>query len=148
MIKKEEYDMDTKVLKCDKCGRFYVGGELKDINSIDGLRGCDGHMIDTGMTFNEYLIISKISQDKTFLQAMIDLKEKDIIEYNLKMSQFKSQVSQQKSVKQQTSNQLRCPKCGSTNVSTGARGYSFVTGFVGAGKTVNRCGKCGHKWKP
>ena len=79
---------------------------------------------------------------------MIDLKDKDIIEYNLKMSQFKSQVQQQKSARQQTSNQLRCPKCGSTNVSTGARGYSFVTGFVGAGKTVNRCGKCGHKWKP
>ena len=140
--------MDYKVLKCDKCGRFYVGGEPKDINSVDKLRGCGGHMIDTGMTFNEYLIISKVSQDKAFLQAMIDLKDKDIIEYNLKMSQFKSQVQQQKSARQQTSNQLRCPKCGSTNVSTGAKGYSFVTGFVGAGKTVNRCGKCGHKWKP
>lgn len=43
---------------------------------------------------------------------------------------------------------LRCPKCGSTNVSTGARGYSMITGFVGSGKTVNRCGKCGNVWKP
>lgn len=43
---------------------------------------------------------------------------------------------------------LRCPKCGSTAVSTGARGFSIVTGFLGSGQTVNRCGNCGHKWKP
>lgn len=43
---------------------------------------------------------------------------------------------------------LRCPKCGSTSVTTGSRGYSLLTGFLGSGKTVNRCGSCGHKWKP
>lgn len=43
---------------------------------------------------------------------------------------------------------IKCPKCGSTAVSTGARGFSIVTGFLGAGQTVNRCGNCGHKWKP
>lgn len=42
----------------------------------------------------------------------------------------------------------RCPKCGSTSISTGARGYSVWTGFIGSGKTVNRCAKCGHTWKP
>lgn len=51
---------------------------------------------------------------------------------------------------QQTDNKniLKCPKCGSTAISTGARGFSIVTGFLGAGQTVNRCGNCGHKWKP
>lgn len=43
---------------------------------------------------------------------------------------------------------LKCPQCGSTAVSTGARGFSIVTGFLGSGQTVNRCGNCGHKWKP
>lgn len=43
---------------------------------------------------------------------------------------------------------LKCPKCGSTAVTTGERGYSLLTGFLGAGKTVNRCGNCGYKWKP
>ena len=43
---------------------------------------------------------------------------------------------------------LHCPKCNSTNITTGSRGYSIVWGFIGAGKTVNRCGKCGHKWEP
>ena len=43
---------------------------------------------------------------------------------------------------------IKCPKCGSTAVTTGQRGYSLWTGFLGAGKTVNRCGSCGYKWKP
>lgn len=43
---------------------------------------------------------------------------------------------------------VRCPKCSSTQISTGSRGYSMVWGFIGAGKTVNRCAKCGHKWEP
>ena len=43
---------------------------------------------------------------------------------------------------------LTCPRCGSTAVATGSRGYSIVWGFAGSGKTVNRCGKCGYSWKP
>lgn len=42
----------------------------------------------------------------------------------------------------------RCPKCSSTQITTGSRGYSMVWGFIGAGKTVNRCARCGHKWEP
>lgn len=41
-----------------------------------------------------------------------------------------------------------CPKCNSTQITTGSRGFSIVSGFIGAGKTVNRCARCGHKWTP
>ena len=50
--------------------------------------------------------------------------------------------------KQKESEVLKCPKCGSTLVTTGERGYSIIWGFMGAGSTVNRCGKCGFKLKP
>lgn len=43
---------------------------------------------------------------------------------------------------------LKCPRCCSTSISIGSRGYSLVWGFVGSNKTVNRCGKCGYTWKP
>lgn len=43
---------------------------------------------------------------------------------------------------------IKCPRCGSTAVTTTSRGYSLVWGFAGSNKTVNRCGKCGHTWKP
>lgn len=45
-------------------------------------------------------------------------------------------------------NVVRCPKCSSTQITTGSRGYSLAWGFIGAGKTVNRCANCGHKWEP
>lgn len=43
---------------------------------------------------------------------------------------------------------LKCPRCGSEQVTTGQRGFSLVTGFIGSNKTVNRCSKCGWKWEP
>lgn len=45
-------------------------------------------------------------------------------------------------------NNPRCPRCGSTAITTGARGYSLFSGFIGSGKTTNRCGNCGYKWYP
>lgn len=50
--------------------------------------------------------------------------------------------------KQQEPDQVRCPKCGSTQITTGQRGYSLITGFLGSNKTVNRCANCGYSWKP
>ena len=41
-----------------------------------------------------------------------------------------------------------CPQCGSTEYHAGARGFSIVTGFIGSGKTVLTCLRCGHRWKP
>lgn len=43
---------------------------------------------------------------------------------------------------------VKCPKCGSTSIATTNRGYSLLTGFIGSGKPMNVCQKCGHKWKP
>lgn len=43
---------------------------------------------------------------------------------------------------------VSCPRCGSTQIQTGKRGYSLMTGFLGASKTVNRCANCGYKWTP
>ena len=43
---------------------------------------------------------------------------------------------------------VRCPKCGSTQIHSGARGHSFVTGWLGSGKVMITCLKCGHKWDP
>lgn len=41
-----------------------------------------------------------------------------------------------------------CPKCGSTEYHAGARGFSIITGFIGSGKTMLTCLRCGHRWKP
>lgn len=49
----------------------------------------------------------------------------------------------------QPTNQLRCPKCGSTSIVPEKRGYDIMWGFLGSERIVyNVCQKCGHKWKP
>lgn len=43
---------------------------------------------------------------------------------------------------------LHCPRCGSTMVAIGQKGFSLFSGFWGSNKTVNRCGSCGYSWEP
>lgn len=91
--------------------------------------------------------IKQISTDESFINAMIELHEKDPIEYQLKMQQLENQ-KQQKQQSREEKNLPKCPRCGSTSITAGTRGYSLIWGFIGSGNTVNRCSKCGHKWKP
>lgn len=46
-----------------------------------------------------------------------------------------------------SSNVVRCPRCGSTSVTTEEQGYGFF-GWIGASQKKNLCQKCGHKWWP
>lgn len=105
-------------------------------------------LIDCNITQEELDIIASISSNSSFIKAMDDLKQKDPIEFNLKMSQFKTQVYQQQTQQNNNKDILHCPKCNSTAITTGARGVNNFWGMLGASKTVNRCGNCGFTWKP
>lgn len=91
--------------------------------------------------------VKRISNDESFIDAMVELHEKDPIEYQIKMQQLESK-KQQKQQSREEKNLPKCPRCGSTSITAGQRGYSLIWGFIGSGNTVNRCSKCGHKWKP
>lgn len=109
-------------------------------------------LIEKNITEDELDLIGNVSNyNRQLLEAMIDLHDKDIIEYELKMSQFRNQASQQnqqKVTQKQDSSKAKCPKCGSTDIGVTNRGYSLLTGFIGSGKAMNTCKNCGHKWKP
>lgn len=113
---------------------------------------CKSTIKDSGINYDEYKIISKISNDNAFLEAMIDLKQKDIIEYELKMGQFRNQVEQQKSIQnqqaqvRQESSVPKCPKCGSTEFTPVRKKFSLLTGFA-TNKVELICNKCGTKIK-
>lgn len=113
----------------------------------------------TPLTVDEYVQISLTSEDRNFINAMIELKQKDIIAFNEKIAIFRSEVERRTAIQRKeiaerqarekaNQNVPRCPKCGSTAITAGQRGFSLLTGFIGSGNTVNRCSNCGHKWKP
>lgn len=73
-----------------------------------------GQFIDTGLLYEEAVLIRNISEDISFLEAMINLKQKDPIEFQLKMSQFKSTQNQTKTVEEST--RPHCPYCNSDDL--------------------------------
>ena len=61
---------------------------------------CGRNLINTALTVDEYSILEGITNEVSLFDAMDDLKQKDPIEFQLKMSQFKTQLQQQESSKQ------------------------------------------------
>lgn len=102
----------------------------------------------------DLVILREISNDKDFLEAMIELKNNNIIEYQLKLSQFKNQLQQQENneqAAQQNDNTPHCPTCGSTNVEKISVGKKVVGGalfglFSSNVRKTMCCKNCGYKW--
>ena len=115
-------------VKCKFCGEQLIQTQytLKDV--------IDGEISVFETIFNEYIKPNPLFDKELYAQR--EGRDKMLQEATLR---------KQKEIKQNT---LSCPKCGSTAVSVGQRGYSLLTGFLGSGQTMNRCGKCGYKWKP
>ena len=136
------------IKRCQKCGRYMTCDETSTIHKAFN---CNGILEQINISCDDMYIIEDISTDKDFIQAMIDLKEKDIIEYNLKMSQFKSQLEQQKSSKAQNNNRPKCPACGSTNIEKISATKKVVGGamfglFSSDVRNTMHCKNCGTKW--
>lgn len=133
------------LIKCPECGKeisdkaqvcINCGYPLDNLSKKDrskklvSLSHIGYTIIRDGISFDEANKL-KINQEKFGGNLVILDTNVDIAEY------FKSWISTP-----------RCPKCGSTSITTGARGVNFTMGLIGASKTVNRCSKCGYTWKP
>lgn len=116
---------------------------------------CGYDLTEMPITIDELRILDNISKDISFLEAMIELKEKDIIEFESRMGQFRNQIAQQEQIKQQASTQVstpKCPICQSTNLSkiSAAKkatkiGLFGIFGAGDVGKTW-KCNNCGSKF--
>ena len=115
------------------------------------MKDCGQKLIDINLSKEDFDIITSISKDITFLESMINLKEQDPIEYQLKMSQFKTQLQQQESSKIQNDTTPRCPHCHSTNIKSISglnRGTSIAMWGIFS-KKINKsfeCLDCKYTW--
>ena len=120
---------------CKICG--FVDGE----GNIDICPICKS----TDWENSDLIALKEISNDTDFLEAMIELKKKDPIEYQLKMSQFKANLKQQENSKKvEEDNKQKCPNCHSTNIKA-ITGTERVMSIIGLGifsKKINKSFKC------
>lgn len=94
------------------------------------------------MMDNQYNFKCKQCGNETYLEAENEYEKVLICE-----KCAECYIIEQKKIRQ-PQNIPKCPKCGSTAITAGQRGYSLLTGFLGSNKTVCRCANCGHTWKP
>ena len=141
---------------CRKINRGPWKGYFSNIANTECLVEECGHPLsDTILTFEEFNTIWIATKSADLADAMIELKEKDLIEFELKMGQFRIQAEQisaqreaKRKAKEEQENAVKCPVCKSTEVELSTRGYSLFWGFAGSGSPRNVCKKCGYKWKP
>ena len=116
---------------------------------------CNRDIKELSLTIEEWNILKQISTDSKFILEMDNLKQTNIIDFNLRLSQFKQSIPESKPQKSATptpqSNIPKCPTCGSTDIKkiSGARRW-IGTGLFGLassdlGKSM-QCGNCGYKW--
>ena len=123
-------------------------------SNFDICPGCGEKLIPVpNMKFSDmYDFCEYGNNDPSFIAAMFELYSNDIFTYTEKMNTIRNAISQkhteQEQAEQQESNQVRCPKCGSTQIGVTNRGYSLLSGFIGSGSVRNVCQNCGYKWKP
>mgnify|MGYP004458644781 CR=1 FL=1 len=93
--------------------------------------------------------IAKIQDYHNTLSLLIEEDNKVIQErYDNLVKQMIANDDAQQRAEEEERNTVKCPRCGGTQITTGQRGYSLFSGFLGSNKTVNRCANCGYSWKP
>ena len=126
--------MKDNVKFCNNCNTTKENTILFDDEEIDFYAGyiccmkpeatqnmicpfCKNKLIEVKISEDEIDLLGEVSNyNRNFLEQMIQLKETDPIEYQLKMSQFKTQLSQQENSEIQNSNVPKCPTCSSTKI--------------------------------
>lgn len=150
------------LLKCPECGKEISNKATQCINCGFPLLKENTTCIINGRSYDLSEIkarINRLTQDdeRSKYQIMVDLQNKlgitnrTTVAYLVDTIHKTGRVPERYNDSEATSMKnsvVRCPKCNSTQISTGTRGFSIVSGFIGAGKTVNRCAKCGYSWKP
>lgn len=101
----------------------------------------------------DWLILTQLSNDPDFFQAMIDLRKNDIITYTEKMGSFRQQWNDKlaKIKAADNANKPHCPNCNSTNIKkisssakvAGALAFGL---FSKTAKSQFKCNDCGYKW--
>lgn len=135
------------IIKCPECGKeisdkaekcIHCGYPLKNKTIINKKEYDFSYELELVLK-NKNIEAIKSIREKTGL-GLSD--GKDIIDYMVEYKECPTVWYLEDNDK------VHCPKCNCTDIGVANRGYSIVLGFIGSGKSMNVCKKCGYKWKP
>ena len=118
---------------------------------IQNCPNCGKNLKNIDFPFEDLKLLTSISNDVRLYEEMIKLHNENIIEYELKMSQFRANNLQTQQIQQTEASKPKCPTCGSTNIekiSVGKKiGGSFLFGIFSSDvRNTMHCRDCGAKW--
>lgn len=153
------HDMSSFAEKCPNCGFPNRVEEYKKYNvilnfvTLDNRREARAYLenkigIDTATAMRMMMKYPSFVAQNVSADLANKIKD-DLVKVGceITISECKADIDSATDLKMHDTG-IHCPKCGSTAITTGARGFSIWSGLVGSGKTVNRCAKCGNSWQP
>lgn len=144
-------DDEKYIYICSKCGANNFGPCFNHLDTCHSCKYPYKNFIKTPIKVRDYMYSTEtrdvaIKALKEFFDNNGENVDQEAYEKRLeKEEQYKIKSDE---LAEYNRNNPKCPKCRSTAVTAGQRGYSIITGFFGSNQTVNRCASCGHKWKP
>ena len=105
----------------------------------------------TGMSLSE--AVSLVEQDIPIVKDGISLNQANDIVAKFRKINVNAEVVDSVTTltyvnPSKDKDKICCPKCGSLEYHTGAKGYGLFRGFIGSGQIIMTCLKCGNRWKP
>lgn len=141
------------LIKCPECNK-----EISDKSKVcihcgyplqqDNICKVNGKEYDLAFLLDDsYSILYKV-RDLIQISGSDILHVKPEVEKIIQSKKIPAILNLPYSQNKEDSNKVHCPKCNCTDIGVTNRGYSVVWGFIGSGKSMNVCKKCGYKWKP
>lgn len=136
---------------CRGCYKNDPEGAFKFIPNEEGDTRCwvcNEEMTPVSITHDEYLTLWVVTKNNDLILAMNELKEKDPIEFQLKLADFEIKWQEMKKARDTTP---KCPTCGSTNIqrisASSKAGSVFLFGLMSQKvKHQWHCNNCKYEW--
>lgn len=131
---------ETRIILCPNCGC------LKDTIIDNGedkfCPYCNTKTRVTDLTPNNFYSMTEMEKSDYIISE--STRKLNGQEYNGQAWGRRADI--QRKSKQSSSSQVKCPKCGSTQIEIKKRGWKITTGFLGSSKNERVCINCLHKF--